>query len=276
MLHVVEQVVYLIKVAISSILGQVMARHQSLWGLVFPYVTILSHFVLSCPPVSAGKAKVLLENILFVVTGIIGKKIGMTSVFEEDIAVPCTIIKVFPCVVTQLKEKEKDGYDAIQLACDEQKVARTTKSLRGHFDKAGVAPQKKVVEFRDFYRSYDKGSLALGNVLKQGDVFEEGEYVDVVGTSKGGGFAGVVKLHNFRGVGDQTHGQHNRQRHPGSIGAGTTPGRVFRGKRMAGRKGNNRVTMENLRILKMMDDDSLMVLKGSVPGAKGSYVILQK
>ena len=209
-----------------------------------------------------------------IVTGIIGKKVAMTSVFQGDVAVPCTIVEVFHCRVTQIKEQAKDGYDAIQLACDEQKKSRVSKPLQGHFDKAGVPPQKKVVEFRDFHSAYREAPFALGDVVKQEDLFAEGETVDVQGVSKGGGFAGPRKLHGFAGM-LKTHG-HPHPNPPGSVGAGTTPGRVFRGKKMAARKGGNRVTVKNLKIVKMVNDRRFMVLKGAVPGPRGSYVILKK
>ena len=203
--------------------------------------------------------------------GIIGKKIGMTSVFSTDGKnIPCTIIQAGPCVVTQIKSEEKDGYEAIQIGFDERKEKNTSNALIGHFKKAKTSPKRKLVEFD----SFDK-DLNLGDEITV-EIFNEGEYVNAVGTSKGKGFQGVVKRHNFRGVGDATHGQHNRLRAPGSIGAASYPARVFKGMKMAGRMGSDRVTVENLEILKVLTDKNIIVIKGAVPGAKGSYVILEK
>ena len=205
--------------------------------------------------------------------GLIGKKVGMISVFGADGKnIPCTVVEAGPCVVTQVRTVETDGYAAIQLAYDEKKEKQTSKALKGHFEKAGTTPKKKVVEFEaDF-----AGDLKLGDVLTVADIFtEDVKYVDVVGTSKGKGFQGVVKRHGFAGVGGQTHGQHNRLRHPGSMGASSWPSRVFPGMRMAGHMGNERVKVFNLEVLKVIPENNLIVVKGSVPGAKGSYLILE-
>jgi 50S ribosomal protein L3, bacterial len=205
--------------------------------------------------------------------GLIGKKVGMISVFGADGKnVPCTVVEAGPCVVTQVRTVETDGYSAIQLAYDEKKEKQTSKALKGHFEKAGTTPKKKVVEFEaDF-----AGDLKLGDVLTVADIFtEDVKFVDVVGTSKGKGFQGVVKRHGFAGVGGQTHGQHNRLRHPGSMGASSWPSRVFPGMRMAGHMGNERVKVFNLEVLKVIPENNLIVVKGSVPGAKGSYLILE-
>ena len=205
--------------------------------------------------------------------GLIGKKIGMTSVFGADGKnIPCTVIEAGPCVVTQLRTVEKDGYAAVQLAYDEKKEKQTTAALKGHFEKAGTTPKKKLVEFEaDF-----AGELNLGDKLTVADVFtEDVAFVDVVGTSKGKGFQGVVHRHHFQGVGGQTHGQHNRLRHPGSMGASSWPSRVFPGMRMAGHTGDARVKVQNLQVVKVLPESNLIVVKGSVPGAKGSYVIVE-
>ena len=205
--------------------------------------------------------------------GLIGKKVGMISVFGADGKnIPCTVVEAGPCVVTQVRTVETDGYAAIQLAYDEKKEKQTSKALKGHFEKAGTTPKKKVVEFEaDF-----AGELKLGDVLTVADVFTEDiKFVDVVGTSKGKGFQGVVKRHGFAGVGGQTHGQHNRLRHPGSMGASSWPSRVFPGMRMAGHMGNERVKVFNLEVLKVIPENNLIVVKGSVPGAKGSYLIVE-
>ena len=203
--------------------------------------------------------------------GLIGKKIGMTSVFGADGKnIPCTVIEAGPCVVTQLRTVEKDGYAAVQLAYDETTEKHTSAPLMGHFKKAGTTPKRKLVEFKaDF-----AGELKLGDVVSL-EVLENAPYVDVVGTSRGKGFQGVVKRHGFAGVGGQTHGQHNRLRHPGSMGASSWPSRVFPGMRMAGHMGNERVKVENLQVLKLIPESNLIVVKGSVPGAKGSYVIVE-
>ena len=204
--------------------------------------------------------------------GLIGKKIGMTSVFGADGKnIPCTVVEAGPCVVTQIRTVEKDGYAAVQLAYDEISEKHASKPLLGHFAKAGTTPKRKLVEFKaDFAQE-----LKLGDTLTVADVFADTTYVDVVGTSKGNGFQGVVKRHGFGGVGGQTHGQHNRLRHPGSLGASSWPSRVFKGMRMAGQMGNERVKVFNLEVIKIIPENNLLVLKGSVPGAKGSYVILE-
>jgi large subunit ribosomal protein L3 len=203
--------------------------------------------------------------------GIIGKKVGMTSVFSTDGKnIPCTIIEAGPCVVTQIKSQEKDGYEAIQIGYGDRKEKNTPNALKGHFKKASTTPKSKLVEFKSF-----NSDLNLGDEITV-DLFQEGEYIDAVGTSKGKGFQGVVKRHNFRGVGDATHGQHNRLRAPGSIGAASYPARVFKGMKMAGRTGGERVKVSNLEVLKVLTEKNIIVIKGSVPGAKGSYVILEK
>ena len=196
----------------------------------------------------------------------------MTSVFGADGKnIPCTVIEAGPCVVTQIRTVEKDGYAAVQLAYDEISEKHASKALKGHFEKAGTTPKRKLVEFKaDFAKE-----LNLGDTLTVADVFEGVQFVDVVGTSKGKGFQGVVKRHGFAGVGGQTHGQHNRLRHPGSLGASSWPSRVFKGMRMAGHMGNARVTVFNLEVIKVMPENNLIVVKGSVPGAKGSYVIVE-
>ena len=202
--------------------------------------------------------------------GLIGKKLGMTSVYSaEGKNLPCTLIECGPCVVTQVKTVEKDGYSAVQLGYGERKEKNTPNALKGHFKKAGTSPKSKLIEFADFEE------LNLGDEVNA-ELFQEGEFVDVVGTSKGKGFQGVVKRHNFRGVGDATHGQHNRLRAPGSIGAASYPARVFKGMKMAGQMGNERVKVQNLQVLKVLTDKNVLVVKGSVPGPKGSYVILEK
>ncbi len=204
--------------------------------------------------------------------GLIGKKIGMTSVFGADGKnIPCTVVEAGPCVVTQVRTVEKDGYAAVQLAYDETTEKHASAPLKGHFKKAGTTPHRKIAEFAaDF-----KGELKLGDVVTVADIFEGVEYVDVIGTSKGKGFQGVVKRHGFAGVGGATHGQHNRLRHPGSMGASSWPSRVFPGMRMAGHMGNARVKVFNLQVVKVIPENNLLVLKGSVPGAKGSYLMLE-
>ena len=200
----------------------------------------------------------------------------MTSIFSADGRnVACTLIEAGPCVVTQVKNLESDGYNAIQLGYGERKEKHTSKPLMGHFKKAGTTPKRKVVEFRDFRVEFD-GQVDLGKTVKSEDVFIEGDFLDAIGTSKGKGFQGVVKRHGFAGVGDATHGQHNRARHPGSIGACSWPSRVFKGMRMAGRTGGDRVKVLNLRFMKIYPEKNLILVSGSVPGAKNSYVILEK
>jgi large subunit ribosomal protein L3 len=208
--------------------------------------------------------------------GIIGRKIGMTSVFGPDgTNIACTVIEAGPCVVTQVKNEETDGYRAVQLAFGEKKEKNTTKAALGHFKKANTTPKKDIVDFRDFRKEYD-GMVELGKEIRIQDVFVEGDFIDAIGTSKGRGFQGVVKRHNFAGVGGQTHGQHNRLRAPGSMGNASFASRVPKGKRLAGRMGNDRVKLTNLQVVKILADQNLIVISGSVPGAKNSTVILQK
>ena len=203
--------------------------------------------------------------------GLIGKKIGRTSVFSADGKnVPCTVIEVGPCVVTQVKTTEKDGYNALQLGFEEQKEKHCTKPELGHFEKAGVAPKRHLAEFKGF-----EGEHKAGDTLTV-DMFTEADFVDIVGTSKGKGFQGVVKRHGFGGVGQSTHGQHNRLRAPGSIGACSYPAKVFKGMRMAGQMGNQRVTVQNLQVVKVLPEHNLLMIKGSIPGAKGSIVLIEK
>lgn len=204
-------------------------------------------------------------------SGIIGKKIGMTSIFTaEGISKPCTVVQAGPCVVTQVKTEEKDGYNAIQLAFDEAKEKNTSQPMKGHFKKANTTVKHKVIEFLHF-----EEQKALGDIIDVA-LFSEGDVVEVVGTSKGKGFQGVVKRHGFAGVGGQTHGQHNRLRAPGSLGASSWPSRVFKGMRMAGRMGNDRVKVQNLEILKIVPEQNILVISGSIPGSRGSYVIVEK
>lgn len=204
-------------------------------------------------------------------SGLIGKKIGMTSIFDENGKnIPCTVIEAGPCVVTQVRTKAVDGYEAFQLGFDDKTEKHATKAAIGHFKKAGTSAKKKVVEFQDFETEYKLGDLVTV------DQFSEGEFVDVQGVSKGKGFQGVVKRHGFGGVGQATHGQHNRLRAPGSVGASSYPSRVFKGMRMAGRTGGENVTIQNLRVLKVVADKNLLLVKGCVPGHKNSYVIIQK
>lgn len=203
--------------------------------------------------------------------GIIGRKIGMTSLFTpEGKSVAATLIQAGPCVVTQVKTVEVDGYTAVQVGYGEKKEKLATKAEIGHFKKANTTPKVKIVEFKT-----EDAAYALGDTIDV-NFFEEGEFLDVVGTSKGKGFQGVVKRYNFAGVGGQTHGQHNRARHPGSIGACSWPSRVFKGMRMAGRMGNDRVKIQNLRVLRVIADKNLILVSGSVPGAKNSFVVLEK
>ena len=203
--------------------------------------------------------------------GLIGKKIGMTSVFSADGRnVPCTVIEVGPCVVTQLKTADKDGYEAVQIGFEEKKAKHTTKPMEGHFKKAGVAPQRHLAEFSGF-----NSELKLGDTLTV-DLFAEGDFVDIQGVSKGKGYQGVVKRHGFGGVGQATHGQHNRLRAPGSVGACSYPAKVFKGMRMAGQMGNRKVTVQNLQVVKTLPEHNLLMIKGSIPGAKGSIVLIEK
>jgi large subunit ribosomal protein L3 len=203
--------------------------------------------------------------------GLIGKKIGMTSVFSaEGKNIPCTVIEVGPCTVTQIKTEETDGYNAVQLAFDEKKEKHTTKAEQGHFKKAKTTPKRKVIELKGFVKDWKPGDVITV------DYFKDDTWLDVVGVSKGKGFQGVVKRYGFRGVGDQTHGQHNRNRAPGSLGASSYPSRVFKGMRMAGRTGGDRVKVLNLKVMKLIPENNLLVVKGSVPGPKGSYIIVEK
>ena len=202
--------------------------------------------------------------------GSIGRKVGMTSIYSaEGKALPCTVIEAGPCVVTQVKTQDRDGYDAVQLGFGDRKEKNTPNALKGHFKKANTSPKSKLVEFKGF------DNVNLGDSINV-DLFEEGEFVSVVGTSKGKGFQGVVRRHGFGGVGQSTHGQHNRLRAPGSIGACSYPARVFKGMRMAGQMGNKRIVMENLVVLKVLADKNLIVVKGSIPGSKGSTVTIVK
>jgi large subunit ribosomal protein L3 len=202
--------------------------------------------------------------------GLLGKKIGMTSVFSaEGKNLPCTVIEVGPCVVTQIKTEEKDGYKAIQLGFREKKEKHTTKPEAGHFKKAGVAPQRYLAEFKGFEKEYKPGDVITAEFLNNFT------FVDVVGTSKGKGFQGVMKRHGFGGVGEMTHGQSDRQRKPGSIGACSYPAKVFKGTRMAGQMGNVRVTVQNLEVIKVLPEQNILMVKGSVPGAKGSILAIE-
>ncbi len=208
--------------------------------------------------------------------GLIGKKIGMTSVFDADGKnVPCTVIEAGPCVVTQIRTVEKDGYAAVQLAYDDISEKHASKPLKGHFEKAGTTPKRKLVEFKNF----DTSKLKLGDIITVADLDLHWEtttdWLDVTGISKGKGFQGVVKRHGFAGVGGETHGQHNRLRHPGSLGASSWPSRVLPGMRMAGRMGGDRVKVLNLKVIKIIPENNLVLVKGSIPGAKGSYVTLE-
>ncbi len=203
--------------------------------------------------------------------GLIGKKIGMTSIFDEDGKnVPCTVIQAGPCVVTQVKTKETDGYAAIQLSFDEQKEKKTNKAMAGHFKAANTTPKKKVVELKGFVKDWKPGDVITV------DYFKNEIWLDVVGLSKGKGFQGVVKRHGFGGVGGTTHGQSNRLRAPGSIGAASYPSRVFKGMKMGGRMGGKRTKVLNLKVVKIMPDSNILLLKGSVPGSNGSYLIIEK
>ncbi len=204
-------------------------------------------------------------------SGLIGKKIGMTSIFDENGKnIPCTVIETGPCVVTQVRTEEVDGYSALQLGFDDKSEKNVSKAAQGHFKKAGSSPKRQVVEFRDF-----EGDYKLGDTISV-DLFVEGEFVDVQATSKGKGFQGVVKRHGFGGVGQSTHGQHNRLRAPGSIGAASYPARVFKGMKMAGRMGGENVTVQNLKVLKVAPEKNILVVKGCVPGHKNAYVKIFK
>jgi large subunit ribosomal protein L3 len=203
--------------------------------------------------------------------GLIGKKIGMTSVFSADGKnCPCTVIEVGPCVVTQVKTIAVDGYEAVQVGFVDKKDKHTTKPMQGHFEKAGVTPKRHLAEFKGYETEYKTGDVITV------DFFTENGFVDVCGTSKGKGFQGVVKRHGFAGVGQATHGQHNRLRAPGSVGASSYPSRVFKGMRMAGQTGDAQITVQNLQVLKVISEHNLLLVKGSVPGCKGSIVIIEK
>lgn len=206
--------------------------------------------------------------------GLLGIKVGMTSIFDEASGgqYPCTVIQVEPNVVTQIRTEETDGYSAVQLGIVDKKEKRTSKAMRGHFESAGVSPKRHLREFE----IAEDSELSAGDEVSLSDVFAEGETIDVTGTSKGKGFQGVVKRHGFAGVGDATHGQHNRQRAPGSIGAGSDPSRVFKGMRMAGRTGNDRVTVQNLQVLRIMDEQNAILVSGAIPGPKKGLVELKK
>jgi large subunit ribosomal protein L3 len=202
--------------------------------------------------------------------GIIGRKVGMTSIYSaEGKSLPCTVIEAGPCVVTQLKTQDRDGYEAVQLGFGDRKEKNTPNALKGHFKKANTAPKSKLVEFKGFT------DVNIGDVINA-SLFSEGEFVDVIGTTKGKGFQGVVRRHGFAGVGQATHGQHNRLRAPGSIGACSYPARVFKGMRMAGQMGNKRRLAPNLEILKVFVEKNIIIVKGSIPGAKGSTVTIKK
>jgi len=203
--------------------------------------------------------------------GLIGKKIGMTSIFDENgNNIPCTVLEVGPCVVTQIKREETDGYNAVQLAYDEKKVKKTSKAMLGHFKKADTTPKQKVIELKGFVKDWKPGDIITV------DYFHDDIWLDVKANSKGKGFQGVVKRYGFRGVNDATHGQHNRNRAPGSLGASSYPSRVFKGMRMAGRQGGKTVKILNLKVVKIVPEQNLLMLKGSVPGSNGSYVIIEK
>ncbi len=203
--------------------------------------------------------------------GLIGKKVGMTSVFDQDgNNIPCTVIEVGPCVITQIKKEETDGYNSVQIAYNDKREKNATKAEIGHFKKAGTTPKKKVVEIRGSVKEWK-----LGDVITV-DYFKDESWLDVTGYSKGKGFQGVVKRYNFRGVGGQTHGQHDRNRAPGSIGASSYPSRVFKGMRMGGHMGNRKVKILNLKVVKVISEHNILLLKGAVPGAKGSYLIIEK
>jgi large subunit ribosomal protein L3 len=206
-------------------------------------------------------------------SGLIGKKVGMTSIYDDNGKnIPCTVIQAGPCIVTQVRTKDTDGYEAIQLAFDDQKENKTTKAMKGHYIKAKTTPKKIIREFTRFEAGHQK---TFGDVITV-DVFIEGEFIDVVGYTKGKGFQGVVRRYGFKGVGEASHGQSNRLRAPGSVGASSYPSRVFKGTRMAGQVGNSRVKMINLQIMKLIPDKNIVIVKGSVPGPNGSYLILER
>ncbi|MFC2079991.1 50S ribosomal protein L3 [Bacteroidota bacterium] len=203
--------------------------------------------------------------------GLIGKKVGMTSIYDaEGKNIPCTVIEAGPCVVTQVKSVESDGYVSVQLAYDDKKEKHTTAAMKGHFEKANTTPKRKVIELKGFVKNWKAGDVITV------DYFNDDTWLDVSGMSKGKGFQGVVKRYNFKGVNDATHGQHNRNRAPGSLGASSYPSRVFKGMRMAGRTGGKKVKILNLRVMKIIPENNLLILKGSVPGSNGSYLIIEK
>ena len=209
-------------------------------------------------------------------SGLIGKKIGMTSIFDDNGRIrPCTVIEAGPCTITQIKDQKKDGYNAIQLSYDDLNKKKINKPISGHFKKSSSQPKKKIVEFKNF-KNKELKLFKLGMELKLNDIFRENDFLDVKSISKGKGFQGVVKRHNFSGVGESTYGQHNRLRAPGSIGAGSTPSRVFKGMRMAGRMGGENIKQQNLKVLKINKDNNLVYVSGSVPGYRNSYVTLEK
>ena len=200
----------------------------------------------------------------------------MTTLYDrEGRSMPCTVVEGGPCIVTQIKTAATDGYEAVQLAYGERKEKNTPQSLQGHFKKAGISPKRKLVEFSNFVQDFSQ-ELKLGQTVRLEDLFQEGEFVDVVGTAKGKGFQGVVKRHGFAGVGERTHGQHNRERAPGSIGGASYPARVFKGMRMAGQTGGHRVKVDNLKILKIIPEENIIVINGSIPGPKNAPIILEK
>jgi len=218
------------------------------------------------------------------VNGLIGQKIGMTSIFNEaGKNIACTVVEVGPCVITQVKTTDTDGYNALQIGFGDAKAKNTSKAMIKHLEKAGTAPKRKITEFRDFNVDAlispgegEVGAKGLGDLLTVGEVFAEGDKVSVSGSSKGKGFQGVVKRYNFKGVNDATHGQHNRQRAPGSIGAASYPAKVFKGMRMGGRMGNTKVKIQNLEVVKIFPEKNLLLIKGALPGHKGAYVIIEK
>lgn len=204
-------------------------------------------------------------------TGILGKKLGMTGIFDEQGRhIPCTVVEAGPCYVTQVKSEERDGYEAIQLGFEDKKDKKTTKPLKGHFQKANVTPKRNVAEFKNFEQDFN-----LGDEVKC-DIFEEGQLVDVAGYTKGKGYQGVVKRYGFGGVGDDSHGQHGTQRMPGSVGGASDPSRVFKGKKMGGRTGNRKTKTFDLQIVKVMPEKNTLLIKGSVPGGKGSYITIEQ
>jgi large subunit ribosomal protein L3 len=209
--------------------------------------------------------------------GIIGKKVGMTRVYgQTNRSVPCTVVQAGPCVVTQVRSIDKDGYKAVQLGYEDKKVKNTSRALERHFEKAATTPKRKLIEFKEFLQTTQGKQLALGDQITLQDLFAEGDLINVSGVSKGKGYQGVVKRHHFSGVGERTHGQQNRERAPGSVGPTSGQARVHKNKRMAGRMGNDRVKVKNLRIIKIIPEEHLLLLSGPVPGAKNGYLTLQK